>query len=264
MKKTILLIILVVLFLFGVSRIYMELKEYSDGEEEYTELEQFVSVPFEEDELVVVDNKEEIKMPSLAPEEVNVDFRSLKNINEDCVAWILIRGTNINYPVVKSADNNYYVSHTFSKKNNKSGTIFIDKRNLPDFSDKNTIIYGHNLKNSKMFSDLRKFLTKSYLDTHKRIIIYTEKNKLVYEVFSVYKTMEDSEAYKVKFIDQESFFSHIDMNIKKSQIEVTANKEDITNIITLSTCTNNKEGERIVVVAKLIEIIDMTDSLPIE
>jgi len=107
-----------------------------------------------------------------------------------------------------------------------------------------------------MFSDLRKFLTRSYFDSHKKIIIYTEKKKLVYEAFSVYKTMEDSDAYDVRFSTDDEFYNHINMLINNSAIEFTGDGMDIQKIITLSTCTNNIEGERVVVIAKLVEEVE--------
>jgi len=256
MKKTILLIILVLLLLFGISGLYMEFREYTDGEEEYSELEQYINIE-NENELIEQINDTLKNEMVLAPDEVSVDFSGLKRLNEDCVAWILIPNTNINYPVVEGIDNSYYVTHTFKKKSNKSGSIFLDMRNSSDFSDKNTIIYGHNLKNNKMFSDLRKYLSQSYFDSHKKIIIYTEGKQFIYEAFSVYKTMEDSEAYKVKFKDEETFLNHVDGSIEKSQIVFEGDKSNINNIITLSTCTNNKEGERVIVVEKLAETIDL-------
>ena len=76
---------------------------------------------------------------------------------------------------------------------------------VQDFSDKNNIIYGHNLKNNKMFSDLRRFLEKDYFNNHKKVIIYTENKKLIYETFAVLKTMEDSDIYKVKFASNDAF-----------------------------------------------------------
>ena len=254
MKRILLLIIFVFLLIFGAGGLYMEIKEYSDGEEEYIELEQYVSSGNLDNEVISSDNNKQItNVAKLAPDEITVDFDGLKKVNSDCIAWLLIPGTNINYPVVSGIDNSYYVTHTFKKTTNKSGAIFTDMRNSLNFLDKNTIIYVHNLKNNKMFSDLKKFLTKSYFDNHKRIVVYTENKELVYVVFAVCKTMEDSDIYKVRFSTDEEFSGHIDMVVDSSMIEVLGENQDIKRIITLSACTNNLEGERVVVIAKLVD-----------
>ena len=262
MKKTVLFILLVLLLLVGVTGLYGEIKEYSEGEDEYDELEQFVSSNFlGEKTNVITTEAHKIKNVVLAPDEVVVDFDGLKKANNDCIEWILIPGTNVNYTVVEGIDNSYYVTHTFKKNVNKSGAIFVDMRNASDFSDRNTIIYGHNLKNSKMFSDLKKFINKSYFDNHKRIVIYTETEELVYEVFAVYTTMEDSDTYDVKFSTDEKFSEHIDMILNNSAVIYNDDKSDINKIITLSTCTNNAEGERVVVIAKQVEEIESSKEL---
>lgn len=261
MKRMLLLIILILLLIFGIRGIYFEFKEYREGEEEYKALYQYVNNSsktdsFSTDNSISSKPNKKTDQVKLAPNEVTVDFNSLEAINSDCIAWILIPGTNVNYPIVKGEDNSYYVTHTFNKKVNKSGAIFIDMRNSLTFTDRNTIIYGHNLKNNKMFSDLKKFLTKSYLDNHRKIVIYTKQQKLTYEVFAVCKVMEDSEVYKVKFLTDELFCNHLDMIKNTASINYANGDESINRIITLSTCTNNLEGERIAVVARLIEETD--------
>lgn len=257
MKKIVILILLIGLLLFGIIGLNTEIDEYTDGEEEYMELEQYAAVEIEDGKEIENVSFVEVKEERvLSPKEVKVDFNGLKKINSDCIGWILISDTNINYPIVKGIDNSYYVTHTVKKKENKSGAIFIDMRNSLDFSDRNTIIYGHNLKNSKMFSDLKKYFNKNFFDKHKNIIIYMENKKQIYEVFSVYKTMENSDAYKVNFSSDEKFLEHINKAKESSALKVDNMVSDIDRIITLSTCTNDIEGERIVVIARLIEEID--------
>lgn len=260
MKKIILLIPLIFFLIFGLSGLYGNVKEYKDGEVEYIELEQYVRFDMESVEELTIEeyNKEDA---IIATNETKVDFNKLKNINSDCIGWIYIPNTNINYPIVNGIDNRYYVTHTFKKNENKAGSIFLDMRNSLDLSDKNNIIYGHNLKNNKMFSDLRRVLEKDYFNNHKRIIIYTENKELIYETFAVFKTMEDSNIYKVKFSSDNAFLEHIDMLINDSNIKFNGEKQDIKKIITLSTCTNSLEGERVVVIARLIEEMESNNEL---
>ena len=83
--------------------------------------------------------------------EYKINFQELKNRNSDTIAWLKINGTNIEYVVVKGKDNDYYLNHNFEKQNNSAGWIFADYRNKFDFTDYNTVIYGHNMKNDSMF-----------------------------------------------------------------------------------------------------------------
>lgn len=248
MKRVLLLLVFICLLIIGISGLYGEIKEYRDGEEEYEELERFVvKVPRKESSDI---EDEIVNFESNEVDNLEVNFVSLNELNSDCIAWISIPGTNINYPVVKGIDNSYYVTHTFRKKANKSGAIFLDMRNSSDFSDSNSILYGHNLKNSKMFSDLKKFLNENYFNKKREIVIYTAENEYHYEVFAVYKTMEDDSTYRVKFADG-GFDDHLNEISNKAKFFIP--QENVNRIITLSTCTNDVEGERVVVVGRLVE-----------
>jgi len=86
-----------------------------------------------------------------------IDFEGLRKINEDLVAWIQIPGIGLDYPVVQGEDNEYYLYHTFQKENNKAGSIFLDYRNHDDFTDRRVILYGHNMKDGSMFSNLKQY-----------------------------------------------------------------------------------------------------------
>ena len=95
-------------------------------------------------------------------EAFTVDFAVLQQINEDIVAWLRIPGV-LDYPVVQGTDNSYYLHHTFRKEYNIAGSIFLDARNMADFSDSKNIIYGHNMRNGSMFHVLRKFPGSGFL-----------------------------------------------------------------------------------------------------
>ena len=147
-KKKIICIMLILIFtsgiVIGAIQLYKQYHEYSEGEDSYTDLEEYVKLP------------EEPEAPSSSPADDEtesggrewpaVDFASLQKINPDIVGWIYIEGTQINYPVVQGNDNQYYLKHLFSGEWNGSGCIFLDSRNRADFSDRHSIIYGHHMK----------------------------------------------------------------------------------------------------------------------
>ena len=95
-------------------------------------------------------------------EEYKIDFAKLKQKNSDAIAWIKVNGTDIDFPVVKGTDNSYYLTHNFDKEKNKAGWIFADYRNKFDGTDKNIIIYGHNMKNGSMFASLKDVIKEEW------------------------------------------------------------------------------------------------------
>ena len=121
---------------------------YRDGEEEYNTLREYVAVE-EPKENADGETPEENQK-----ETVTVDFEALKKINPEIIAWIRIPDTKIDYPVVQGTDNEYYLKHTFKKTEHVAGSIFLDKDNSPDFSNRKTILYGHNMKDGSIFQGL--------------------------------------------------------------------------------------------------------------
>lgn len=185
---------------------------------------------------------------------INVDFNQLKNKNSDTVGWIKVDGTKVNYPVVQTTDNKYYLNHSFNKSKNSGGWVYADFRaNFADFG-KNTIIYAHNLTNRTMFGSLVE-TQKSYWYTNpnnRYIKISTPTSNTVWTIFSTY-TIEPTIDYLKTNFETNNFNDFI--NTMKSRsiydfgIEVTENDK----ILTLSTC-NDAGTKRIVVQAKMVTI----------
>jgi len=184
-----------------------------------------------------------------------VDFTNLIKKNEDTIAYIHMENTNVNYPVVQSKDNNYYLTHAFDKSKNNAGWVFMDYRNtLTPMSD-NVVIYGHGRVNNTVFGSLKKTLTKDWQKNKDNFIINlsTPSNNYVYQIFSIYTIEAESYYIKTKFANQEEKQTWIDTMIERntaSNIETTLDTND--KILTLSTCYND-DGIRIVVQAKLIK-----------
>jgi sortase B len=176
----------------------------------------------------------------------------MTNINDDYVGWIMIRDTKINYPVVKTNNNRFYLTHNFYKEKDKAGSIFMDYRNSSKVLDKNIILYGHHMKDVSMFGSLKKFKDQQFLNEHKIIYFDFHGSKYKWEIFSVY-TDKDTEWMETNFASSNEFEEFLNAVRKKSIIDGKTNvsKEDF--ILTLSTCTNRDEDERIIVHAKLIE-----------
>ena len=184
---------------------------------------------------------------------MNVDFNELLKKNPDTVGWIKVEGTKVNYPVVQSTDNDYYLSHAFNKTANQGGWIFADYRvNFKDFG-KNTIIYGHNRQNNSMFGTLSNVFKEEWLSNKENhyINFSTLNNNMVWEVFSTYIIEKEEYYIQSNFSSNEEYISFLNTIKNRStyKYDVNISKED--KILTLSTCTNVGEG-RTVLHAKLI------------
>ena len=178
------------------------------------------------------DNEKRIKQKlidlvdiSSISEEDKLDFDKLKKINPDVVGWIKVDDTNINYPILKAKDNDYYLNHSFYRKSNQLGSIFMDAKANSDFSSFNTFIYGHYTTNGVMFGQLNKYVNQSFVDNHPYFYIYTPNKNFKVEVFSSYIDNATSLSYQTSFADIDSRNEYIKLIMNKSIV-----KSNVTNI----------------------------------
>lgn len=180
-----------------------------------------------------------------------INFQELKQKNSDTVAWLKVNGTDIEYPIVQTTDNKYYLTNSFDKTYNKAGWPFIDYRNKLDGTDKNIIIYGHNRRDGSMFESLKNTLTDEWYneEENRKVIFITERQKALYEVFSVYKVKEEDYYMQTQFQDFGDFIKTIKgRSTKNFNVEVKENDQ----ILTLSTCDDNSQY-RLVLHAKKLQ-----------
>lgn len=224
----ILTVILTIIFLFAVCNIYIEYKEYSTAQTSYSELSKKVhSSP--------------------------IDFEALKDINPDIVGWLVVEGTGIDYPIVQGKDNEVYLNTTFEGFENKVGSIFMDVRNEGNFSDLNTVIYGHQMKDGSMFEPLVGYKEQSFYEAHPTFTIYTPESNDTYEVFSALITASDSSVYRIIFQDDEDYRHYLEESISQSLITTGVQVDDKDKIVTLSTCDYTYDEARMVVQGRLVK-----------
>lgn len=185
---------------------------------------------------------------------INVDITELKAENKDTIGWIQVLGTNINYPIVQSNDNDYYLTRDFTKKKNKGGWIFLDYRNSIDNLSKNNIIYGHRRYNKSMFGTLKNVLTNEWQQNPKNHIIKvsTEKYNYLFQVFSVYETPNETYYLQTDFLDDTAYVNFLNTITSRSAYNFNTEINKDTIILTLSTCHN--KDDRLVVHSKLIKV----------
>lgn len=162
----------------------------------------------------------------------SIDWDYLKSINENIIGWIEIKGTNINYPILKDNDNLYYLKHSYNKKYNSNGSIFtLDNK---PFEIDETLIYGHNMRNNKsMFSQLGNYLDKDFLYSHRNIKIYTPIQNYIGEIFSCYSIGIETENTNIKSLN---FNEKIEYYKSSSKYKMDST-DKINKIIKLSTCS---------------------------
>lgn len=185
-----------------------------------------------------------------------VDFERLLEINPDTVAWIRFDQPEIiSYPVVKGKDNDKYLTATFQANDNKLGSIFMDYRNASDFSDPNTIIYGHNMKiGGEMFSQLVEYKKKDFYEENPYFYIYTVDGMLrTYQIFSAGIVADDLDNYQMVFESDEAYEAYLSRCKKHSAYDTGVEVNADSRIVSLSTCTNVRNDERYLVQGVLIE-----------
>lgn len=182
----------------------------------------------------------------------SINFNKLREINPDVIGWIYIGGANVNYPIVKGKNNDYYLHRDYRKKSLFAGSIFADYRDSSDFSDLNAVIYGHNMKNGSMFGRLRRLSKKSVYGSDPYIWIYTPQGTRCYEISAVFQTDAGSYVYtifKKHGKDYTKWVNKINKHTLSGLNKLPSDEE--SKCITLSTCTGSA-SRRTVVVASLV------------
>lgn len=186
-------------------------------------------------------------------ENVVIDFNQLKEVNPDTVGWLIINNTNINYPVVKTKNNDYYLTHNFKKKPSGAGWLFADYTNKVNDEDKNIVIYGHSMKNKTMFGELSKVLRNEWYtnEDNLNITFVTPEAKYTFRVFSIYKIEAEDYYINTKFNNDKDFSEFVTTIKDRSLYKLNTETENISQVLTLSTCYDNYDM-RLVVHAAMI------------
>lgn len=237
-KKIIILLILFIfisIMIFTGIKIFNWLKENKESNDIIEDIQDSISID---------ENKDNI-------DKYNVDLENLKQTNSDTIAWLKVNGTDIEYPVVKTKNNDYYMTHSFDKSYNSAGWVFMDYKDKFDGTDRNMVIYAHNRRDGSMFGTLKNILTEEWQNNEDNYIIpfITENEKAEYQVFSIYIIEKEDYYITTNFRTDSEFQKFIDKiksrSVKDFGIDVTTDD----HILTLSTCADNNKY-RVVLHAK--------------
>lgn len=252
----VILVILLGILVFSISKIVSYFKQQADAENIQDQVITDHITPGDEDAATPVtpddseddgeDKEPEPQKPE--PETINVDFAGLTSKYPDVVGYIYSAYTGINYPIVQSSSNDYYLNHDLDGNVNNNGSIFVEHLNASDFSDQNTIIYGHNMKSGLMFAHLTNYKNQSYYNAHPYFYIYTPTQNYKLNLYAGFVCEHDDEVYT--------------LSLSQSQLEAMAAKSTFKsnigtptgNVVTLSTCSYEFDDARYVVVGELVPI----------
>jgi sortase B len=245
-------VVLLCVFAFSAYKIISTLNGYRVAQKNYDSLsEQFVTATTSTPKPETSDAEEEEEL-EVSP--ISVDFAALQAQSPEAVAWIYSPNTVINYPVAHTEDNFTYLTHLTTGEYNANGSIFIDCQNAGDFSDKNTLIYGHNMNDGSMFASLRNYRDASYYPEHPCLYISTPDKNYRLDLFAGLVTQPDSYVYARSFDEPEQFLAYVESAKAESTFESDVEVGIDDQIVVLSTCTYEFDDARYVVIGKLVEI----------
>lgn len=181
-----------------------------------------------------------------------MDFTPLKEINDEIVAWLACEGTVINYPVLQAKDNDYYLNHLYTGESNRMGSLFVDYRNSGLFTDRNTVIYGHNMKNGAMLGSLSEYKVQDYYDTLPAMTLYTPDGDYTIELFAGTVEDGDYEFVQFDFESDDAFMEYVSAFRSRSTFTSNVVILPADRIVTLCTCSYERNNARYVVMGRLV------------
>lgn len=213
-----------------------------------------------EEKIVLLEEELDIVIPRK-----NLDFAKLhEETNKDIYAWIHIQNTVIDYPVVQHpTDNLYYLNHNLDGSKGYPGCIYSEDYNTTDFTDVNTVLYGHNMKDGSMFAGLHNYEDSLFFEENPYVFIYTEDNVYVYKIFAAYEAGSEHILVNYGFNNKTTYQQYLDNIMNMRTMNFNLRKDAAVNsdsqILTLSTCIANKPNNRYLVQGVLLNPASLSE-----
>ena len=250
------IIICIAVMAFAAYKLITLSLEYKASRDEYETLKQYTAAaepePEPEEPAETEEPAEETKPGKIPVKKahmkcpIDADFESLKAINEDVIGWLYVGAVDISYPIVRGADNDYYLHRTFMGTYNFSGSIFMECANNPDFLDPNTILYGHNMMDQSMFGKLKLLTDQEKYKDDPYIWVLTPEHTFRYSLFSLHRVSAEGYVYTLFSGPSELVTDYIEQCAADSLVDLGEKEYDETSkVLTLSTCTAS-DSERYV------------------
>lgn len=248
-KRTILFILLTAIFTFSIGMFIRQQILYKKNIAGYEKARQIAGVWKNPD--MWYDPEESSVLPADFPIQTDLDLEALQSINPDVLGWIMIPDTELSYPLLQGEDNQYYLKRDWTGALDTGGAIFLEVSNNRDFSDFHTIIYGHRMRNGTMFGTLKYYNSPDFWQAHPSIYIVTESHIRQYDIFAAYETPVKGIVFQLELTGREKEL--IQFCVENSDIQTGLVPEEGTQILTLSTCSQNGYSKRWVVQGYLVE-----------
>lgn len=258
-RSLVLLLAALVIFIVAGVQLIRLVYDYVSADLEYEDMQEYVTeteITGESEEAengethVVGSTSEQTGKEDKKPTKVqSVDFAALQKVNPDCVGWIQFSNLDISYPIMKGENNDEYLYKTFSGKTRKAGSIFMESANAADFSDENTFIYGHNMRDNSMFGLLSGYGKESFYKNNPGFTIFTPEGSKYYEIYACYPVAVEGqdESFQLSFGTKEKYgeFQRIvkERSLYSTGVEPTPEQRTVT----LMTCTTGGYEHRLLV-----------------
>lgn len=205
----------------------------------------------EEEAEVAITTAEEL----LSKYTIRPQFEDLQAVNDNIVGWVTVEGTKLNNPILQTDNNDFYLDHNFKDGYSRAGSVFMDYRNDVTDMSRNTILYGHAMKNGTMFGSLKNYMKQNYVDAHSTIYLDTLYEGYDVEVFAAYETTIDFYYIETEFTTDEAFLHFVEEVEERSVIQTDVEIGAGDKIVTLSTCKDSvmSDDHRFVVQGKLVK-----------
>ena len=217
--------------------------QYLDAQNRYNEIKEVAGL--------------EINMPDLVDanlqlEDLVFDWDALKEMNSDVVGWIIVPGTNVNYPIVQGDNNDYYLYHLFDSSSSGTGSIFADYEGVSTLDGQHNIVYGHNMLDGSMFSDIFMYTGQSYFDEHRTIFLCTPAANFELSAVAALDVPENAPLRQFIFDDEAAFTAFVQETLSSSVSSASDQEELVAKAKTLYsfvTCETFDFSKRVVLCA---------------
>jgi len=245
-SKTFAAVLCVCVLAFSIYQFTAGEKVYAEGNVLYEEVQDTAQVGYR---TVSVELPGEASEPIEIPD---IDFEALTAVNVEGLAWIYLPDSRINYPVAQGEDNKYYLNHLIDGRRNSNGTIFLDYRNSPDFSDRNNALYGHRMKSGAMFAGIEKYKQQSYYDDHPYMYLVTKDACYRVDLFA--GIVKDASDIALAFSSDQAFLDYIEELRARSTFESPVQVGAGDRLLTMSTCARDFKNARYTLIGKLTQV----------
>ena len=254
-----------VVFLYSAGQVVYSVWGYRQGADTYDQAENLANLPDFTQISLPAPQQPEQDDPDPRPEEPQdpqvvylealkaINMQALRDKNAETLGWILIPGSTISYPVMHGQDNSYYLSYAWNKTRSFVGSIFLDYRNSGDWSDFNSIVYGHNMRDGSMFSTLKSYEDPAFWQRCPLIYIADGQTIRRYHIFAAYEVSVEGLTYSREFGGEQEKQAFIDYCLAQSAYDTGVVPTPEDSILTLSTCTGRGNNTTRWVVQALLE-----------